>query len=311
MLMYNKFLFSDDNKRYHTLSYHLKKIFGGRVFKAVIDAGLLCPNASSGGCSYCIENGSEFSHSSSLSIAEQLKLERERIYSKHGEVGLIAYFQAGTNTNAPIDKLRQIYEEALNCDGVVGLSIATRPDCISQELYPYLGELAKRTYLTVELGLQSSHDTTLACINRGHTVECFCEAHQQLKAHGVRTCVHLINGLPGETESEMLATAQFVAKQAPSAVKLHLLHIMEGTALAEQYQRGEFEALSQEEYVRIVCEQLRFFSSDVVIERITGDGSRQRLIAPKWSLNKLQVLADIDKYLQTKDICQGDRAIDA
>lgn len=305
------FPYSDDNKRYHTLSYHLKKTFCGRVFKAVIDAGLNCPHAITGGCTYCVENGSEFSHSSSLSITEQLKLERERIFSKYGDVGLIAYFQAGTNTNADFEKLKQLYEEALSCDGVVGLSIATRPDCISQKLYPYLGELAKRTYLTVELGLQSSHNTTLARINRGHTVECFCEAHQQLKAHGVRTCVHLINGLPGETESEMLATAQFVAKQAPSAVKLHLLHIMEGTVLAEQYRNREFEEMSQSDYVKTVCEQLRFFSYDVVIERITGDGSRQRLIAPKWSLNKLQVLADIDKYLQTKDICQGDRAIDA
>jgi radical SAM protein (TIGR01212 family) len=303
--MSNSFQFSDDNKRYHTLSYHLKKTFGGRVFKAVIDAGLVCPHAATGGCTYCVENGSEFSHSSSLSITEQLQLERERIYSKYGEVGLIAYFQAGTNTNAPFERLKQLYEEALSCDGVVGLSIATRPDCISQELYPYFEELAKRTYLTVELGLQSSHNSTLARINRGHTVECFCEAHQQLKACGVRTCVHLINGLPSETESDMLATAQFVAKQAPSAVKLHLLHIMEGTVLAEQYQRGEFEALSQEKYVRIVCEQLRFFSPDVVIERITGDGSKQRLIAPKWSLNKLQVLADIDKYLQINNIYQG------
>lgn len=304
--MSNEFLFSDDNKRYHTLSYHLKKIFGGRVFKAVIDAGLVCPHAATGGCIYCVENGSEFSHPSSLSITEQLQLERERIYSKYGEVGLIAYFQAGTNTNAPIDKLRQIYEEALNCDGVVGLSIATRPDCIAPQLYPYLGELAKRTYLTVELGLQSAHNATLARINRGHTFECFCEAHRLLKQHGVRTCVHLINGLPGEAFKDMLQTAKLVGKENPSAVKLHLLHIMEGTAFAEQYRNGEFDAMSQSEYVKTVCEQLCYFSPETVIERITGDGSKQRLIAPKWSLNKLQVLADIDKYLQINNISQGE-----
>lgn len=303
--MSNEFQFSDDNKRYHTLSYNLKKTFGGRVFKAVIDAGLVCPHAATGGCIYCVENGSEFSHPSSLSITEQLQLERERIYSKYGEVGLIAYFQAGTNTNAPFERLKQLYEEALSCDGVVGLSIATRPDCIAPELYPYLGELAKRTYLTVELGLQSAHNATLKRINRGHTFECFCEAHNQLKQHGVRSCVHLINGLPGESFDDMLKTAQIVAREEPNAIKLHLLHIMEGTALAEQYRSGEFETLDQEDYVKIVCEQLRFFHPQTVIERITGDGSRQRLIAPKWSLNKLQVLADIDKYLQTNDILQG------
>ena len=304
--MKSPFLFSDSNKRYHTLNYHLKHLFCGRVFKAVIDAGLHCPHTALGGCTYCIENGSEFSHSSTLSITQQLQLEQTRICSKYGDTKLIAYFQAGTNTNADLSFLKSLYEEALNFKNVVGLSIATRPDCLAPELFPFLEELSKRTYLTIELGLQSAHNSTLERINRGHTYECFCDTHRKLVNCGIRTCVHLINGLPGESADDMIATARLLSKENPKAVKLHLLHIMEGALIAEQYRNNEFTALSQEDYVKIVCEQLRYFSPEVVIERITGDGSKQRLIAPKWSLNKLQVLADIDKYLEKNNICQGD-----
>lgn len=299
----NKFIYSNDNKRYHTLNYHIKSVFGRRIFKASLDGGFTCPNK--GGCTYCISGGSEFSADSRISVTEQIRLERERIHKKYENVDLIAYFQANTNTYAPLERLKRLYEEALACENVVGLSVATRADCIADDVLDYLEELSKRTYFTVELGLQTIHDKTAEKINRGHSFECFLETYKKLKERNIRVCVHLINGLPGETFEMMVETAKVVGNLKPDAVKIHLLHIMQGTVMHKQFLNGEFEEMAFDDYIKTVCTQLTYLPAETVIERITGDGSKDKLVAPLWSKDKIRVLGTIDKYMADNDLCQG------
>lgn len=299
----NKFKYSNDNKRYHTLNYHIKSVFGRRIFKASLDGGFTCPNK--GGCTYCVSGGSEFSADSKISISEQIRLERERIHKKYQDVDLIAYFQANTNTFAPLEKLKSLYEEALECENVVGLSVATRADCIEDDVLDYLEELSKRTYFTVELGLQTVFDETAERINRGHTFECFLNTYKKLKERNIRVCIHLINGLPGETFEMMVETAKVVGSLKPDAVKIHLLHIMQGTVMHKQFLNGEFEEMSFDDYIKTVCTQLTYLPAETVIERITGDGSKDKLVAPLWSKDKIRVLGTIDKYMNDNDLYQG------
>ena len=298
-----KFKYSSDNKRYHTLNYHIKNVFGRRVFKATLDAGFSCPNK--GGCTYCTSGGSEFSPDSKIPVKEQIKLERERIHKKYPDIDIIAYFQANTNTFAPLEKLKQLYEEALSCENVVGLSIATRADCIEDDVLDYLEELSKRTYLTVELGLQTIHDKTAEKINRGHSFECFLKTYKRLKEKNIRVCVHLIDGLPGETFEMMVETAKVIGGLKPDAVKIHLLHIMQGTVMHKQYLNGEVEEMAFDDYITTVCTQLTYLPEETVIERITGDGSKDKLVAPLWSKDKIRVLGTIDKYMADNNIYQG------
>lgn len=305
----NPFLFSDDNKRYHTLYYHLKHTFGKRMVKAVIDAGFTCPNIDgskgSGGCTYCVSGAAEFTLSSSYSVKYQLEKERQRILKKFDDAGIIAYFQSHTNTYKDIDFLKGIYEEAISQPFVEGISIATRADCLDDEKISYLSNLSKKTYLTVELGLQTIFDETAEKINRCHSFDEFLVSYKKLKENGIRTAVHIINGLPGENYEMMLETAKVVGKLKPDALKIHLLHIMEGTKIAKQFENAEFDALTYDEYIKIVCNQLSYIPVETVIERITGDGSKDKLIAPLWSKNKIAVLGGIDKYLFENNLYQG------
>lgn len=302
------FEYSSDNKRYHTLSYHLKSLFGGRVFKAAIDAGFTCPNIDGrrgyGGCTYCAAGAGEFTHKGS--VAEQMAKERERILKKHENAKLIAYFQAHTNTYAPLEVLREVYSEALLCEGVCGISIATRPDCIENETMEYLARLSKETYLTVELGLQTAHDETAEKINRGYDFAVFEDTFYRLKEKRIRTCVHLIDGLIGESEDMMIKSAEALSKMRPDAVKIHLLHVLKGTRCAEEYEKGLIKTLEKDEYVKIVVEQIRRLSPECVIERVTGDGKKEELIAPRWSEAKISVLAAIDRRFAELDAVQGD-----
>ncbi|MBQ8003116.1 MAG: TIGR01212 family radical SAM protein [Clostridia bacterium] len=298
------FEYATDNKRYHTLNYHLKDMFGRRVFKASLDAGFTCPNKASGGCSYCKDGSGEFTLPGSIS--EQLKSEYERISKKWGDVKLIAYFQANTNTFAPLGILKDKYEEALAFPNVVGLSIATRPDCLEDDVLDYLEAISKRTYLTVELGLQTANDKTAKLINRGYNFDVFEKAFYALKARGIRVVVHVINGLIGENREDMLNTIKVLSKMKPDGVKIHLLHVLKGTACEKEYKEGLLTPLEKDEYIDITVEQIRLLDKRCVIERVTGDGKKESLIAPLWSLDKISVLGGIDKCFAQKAAFQGD-----
>ena len=303
------FSYTLDNKRYHTLNYHLIQTFGQKVYKAVIDAGFSCPNidgrVGTGGCAYCLSGASEFTNDATFSITEQLEKERKRIEQKHKNPKLIAYFQAHSNTYADIKTLRQKYDEALKFPDVVGLSIATRPDCIDEEISDMLSEYAKRTYITVELGLQTTNDKTANEFNRGYTYETFLTAYNMLKAKNIRVCVHIINGLMNETKDDMINTAKTVGKLKPDAVKIHLLHVLRGTKYEKEYQEKRLVPMDKEAYINTVIRQLEYLPETTVIERITGDGSKENLIAPLWSLDKISVLGSIDKEMNAMNTYQG------
>ena len=303
------FAYATDNKRYHTLHYHLQQTFGERLYKAAINAGFSCPNIDGtkgvGGCSFCLGGAGEFAGNSACSVTEQLKSEQTRIYQKYGTVGLIAYFQVHTNTYADLDTLSRRYEEALAFPNVKGLSIATRPDCINEENTDLIARLSEQSYITVELGLQTVHDATARAFGRGYDYDVFSKAYALLKSKGIRTCVHLINGLPAETREMMVQTAKAVGKLRPDAVKLHSLHILKNTRIEKQYLSGELVPLRKDQYIDIVCRQLEVLPPETVIERITGDGPKNALLAPKWSLDKISVLAGIDKELESRATMQG------
>ena len=302
----NPFPYSDSIKRYRTYDHYLRHRFGGKCFKVSLDGGFTCPNRDgtkgSGGCTFC--GGSFQAASRSLPIPEQFALQKELLGRKWKDASrYIAYFQSFTNTYAPVDVLREKYETALAEEGVVGLSIATRADCLADDVVACLRGLHERTYLTVELGLQTVHDETARRIRRGHTYAEFLEGYRKLE--GLNVCVHLINGLPGEDRAAMLETAETVAALRPHAVKLHLLYVIEGTEMAREYRRGEFRTLTQEEYIDITVSQLERFAPETVIGRVTGDGEKETLIAPLWSLKKFVVLNGLDKEFLRRGTCQG------
>ena len=305
----NPFSFSLDNKRYHTLNFYYQTQFGERVCKAAINAGFTCPNLDGtvdfGGCSFCDGGAGEFTNEASLSVVEQLEKEKERIFKKYGAVPLVAYFQVHTNTYAPVAVLERKYLEALAFPDVVGLAIGTRADCINEENIRLLKMLSKQYHLTVELGLQTVHDETARTFGRGYDYDVFLSAYSRLKEAGIRVCVHLINGLPGETRDMMVETARKVGKLCPDAVKIHLLHILKGTRIEEDYISGALMPLRKDQYIDIVCRQLEVLPPETVIERITGDGASEKLLAPKWSLDKISVLAGIDKELFMRGTYQG------
>jgi len=308
--MKNDFKYSNDNKRYHTWNYHLREKFGGKVFKVSLNAGFGCPNKDGtkgfGGCTYCSSSGSgDFAGKPQESIKEQFESVKASLHKKWKEAKYIPYFQANTNTYAPLDILKEKFEEALSFPNIVGMSIATRADCLSDEVVDYLADISKRTYLIVEIGLQTVFDQTGERINRGHTYAEFLEGYSKLKARGINICVHLINGLPGETKEMMIESARQVAQLEPHCVKLHLLHILKNTKIAEEYARGEFTLLTLEEYVDIIVSQLELFSEETIIQRLTGDGGKETLIGPLWSLKKFVVLNEIDKEMMRRNTFQG------
>ena len=298
------------NKRYYSFNQHLREKFGEKVFKVSLDAGFTCPNRDGtlgrGGCIYCSERGSgDFAGERGASIAAQFAEVRERLKQKWPSAKYLAYFQAYTNTYAPVPRLREVYEQALAQENVVGLSISTRADCLADDVLGYLGELNQTTYLWVELGLQSSHDRTLKYLNRGHTYEQFLRGLERLHALGIRVCAHIILGLPGESRADMLETARAVAGMPLQGIKIHLLHILRGTPLAAAYQARPFELLGKEEYVSLVADILEILPPGMVIQRLTGDGPPADLIGPLWSRRKWEVLNALDAELERRNSRQG------
>lgn len=311
--MINNFKYTLDNKRYHTWNYHLQQKFGGKVFKVSLNAGFTCPNIDGskgvGGCIYCSESGSgDFAGNPKEDILLQFEEVRKRMHEKWPRAKYIPYFQAHTNTYAPVEVLKEKFEPVLGLPDVVGLSIATRADALKDDVVEYLWELSKRTYLVVELGLQTVFDKTGELINRCHTYAEFLEGYNKLKERGINICVHLIMGLPGETREMMTESVRKTAELKPHAIKLHLLHVLKNTRLADMYKRGEFKVLTREEYVDIIVDALELIPEDIIIQRLTGDGARDSLIAPLWSLKKFCVLNEIDKEMVRRNCYQGCRA---
>ncbi len=308
----NPFPFSDSNKRYYTYDYYMKNKHGGKCAKIPLDAGFTCPNidgkCGSGGCIYCSGRGSgDSAESPALSITEQYNIMRERLSKKWSTDRCIAYFQAHTNTYAPLSVLKEKFEEAISLPGVCELGIATRADCLPNEVISYIDSLTDRISVTVELGLQSTFDETAAVINRGHTYTEFCDGYFRLRNGAPRAdvCIHLIFGLPGEDKSMMLENVRRVAELHPRQVKLHLLHVIKGTALAKLYESGSYTPMERQDYIDTVCEALTLLPEDTVIGRLTGDGMADSLLAPMWSLKKVSVINDIDKKMYSDGIFQG------
>ena len=300
-------------KRYYSLKYFLGQKFGQKVYKISINAGFSCPNrdgtAGTEGCIFCSSHGSgDFAGCHSRSITEQL-IENTKgirdLSDKHGITQYIAYFQAFTNTYANINELREKYYEALSVPGIVGIAIATRPDCLGKDVLNLLYELSKKTYLWIELGLQTIHQNTAEFIRRGYPLLCFEESLNNLRKLGIDTVCHLILGLPNENRKHILSSVKYISKKDIQGVKLHLLHVLENTSLAKLYLNNEFALLSKEQYVRLVVDCLEILHSDIVIHRLTGDGPKDILLGPEWSKNKIDVLNSIEKELTARDSWQG------
>ena len=301
----NPFPFSDTNKRYYTYDYYLRKRFGRKCARITLDAGFSCPNidgtGGTGGCIYC--TASLFVGRTPASLAEQFAERRAVENKKWPDSASIVYFNAGTNTYAPTGELRRLFFDSLSFPDVVGLAVATRADAISDGTLSLLRELNERTFLVVELGLQTVHDATAELINRGHDYARFLETYRRLE--GLNVCVHIINGLPGEDRDMMLETAREIAGLCPMMVKIHMLYVSRGTPLASMWEKGGLRLLSRDEYARITCDQLELLPPDTVIGRLTGDGERASLLAPEWTLKKLVVTNEIDKLLAARNSYQG------
>lgn len=307
------FAYSFGFKRYYTQDYYLKKTFGQKVFKVPVNAGFTCPNRDGtkglGGCTYCSELGSgDFAGDVRLSIAEQFHQVKAKLHTKWPDAAYIVYFQAFTNTYGSTERVREMLTAAVALEGVVGISISTRPDCIDERMAELLKEFAAQIYLEVELGLQSIHPQTALRINRCHSLAEFEAGYLLLKERGILTCIHIINGLPGESKEMMLETAQYIGSLGPHSVKIHMLHLIKGSRMAEEWEQSPWPLLELEEYVEIVCDQLELLPADTVIQRITGDGDRASLVAPLWTLKKFVVMNDVDKELLRRGSCQGRRA---
>ena len=300
------FLYTMDNKRYQTLNYFYKKKFGKKVFKVSLNLGLDCPNKVNGqGCIFCSNGSGDFAGNKEDDLITQFNEVKERMEKKWPDAYYIGYFQAGTNTYAPLDFLKKSYECILNLPNVVGLNIATRSDAISPRVMDYLEELNKKTFLTIELGLQSIHEDTLKFIRRGHSLDNFKDCVLELKKRHINVVVHIINGLPNETKEMMVETVRYLNDLGIDGIKIHMLHILRDTPLAKYYEKNKFHVLTKEEYIDVVCEQLANLDSHVVIHRITGDPKKEDLIEPTWLLKKFCVLNDIDKEMKMRDIYQG------
>ncbi|MCI8331040.1 MAG: TIGR01212 family radical SAM protein [Bacilli bacterium] len=300
------FKYSLDNKRYHTLNCFYRNKFDSKVFKVSLNAGFGCPNKINGkGCIFCKNgSGNDFRD---LDLLSQFYLVMDRIEKKWPNSKHIAYFQADTNTFASVDVLKSKFEQMLSIPSVVGLSIATRCDALDDDVLDYLSELNEKTFLTVEVGLQSSYDKTLSLINRGHTVDDFEKSIKRLQDRNIFTVVHIINGLPYESKDMMINTAKYVNSLGVQGIKIHMLFVSKGTELETLYNVKPFHILSKDEYIDIVCEQLEFLNENMVIMRITGDPLKEDIIEPRWLLKKFVVLNDIDKEMRKRDIFQGDK----
>lgn len=295
-----------DNKRYHTLNYFFKKKFGQKVFKVPLDINSTCPNQINGGCIYCSNKSVASISDNSLDILEQFENGRKIMEQKWPDSLYIPYFQSGTNTYNDKNLVKGYVDKLLMIPKVVGIDIATRPDCLSDEWLDYLEELNKKTFLIMELGLQSSNDNTLRFINRGHDSKTFKDAVDKLHERNIFVVAHIINGLPYETKEDMINTIKFVNDCKVDGIKIHMLYIAKNTPLASLYEKNKFHILTREEYIDIVCSQLRLLNEDVVVMRITGDPLLNELVAPEWLVKKFMVLNGIDQEMAKRNIYQGD-----
>ncbi|MGI5902082.1 MAG: TIGR01212 family radical SAM protein [Desulfitobacteriia bacterium] len=298
------------SKRYYSFNQHLRKVFGEKVIKVALDAGLSCPNRDGtithGGCIFCSPRGSgDFAGRRDSSIPEQFAEVRQRTLKKWPQAKYLGYFQSFSGTYGPAEYLKGLYEQALQQEDVVGLSISTRPDCLNPEILKVLEELNNKTYLWVELGLQSIHSQTLAWLNRGHDFNCFKQALQSLRERNIRVCAHIIMGLPCESRSQMLETAFQVGKLPIQGIKIHSLYVLEGTPLAEIYRREQFQLLELKEYIRLVADILEFLPPDLIIHRLMGDGPSKQVLAPAWTRQKWKVLNGIDREMSKRNSYQG------
>lgn len=303
------FPFSDDNKRYHTWNYYLKHHYGQKVAKVPLDAGFTCPNRDGtkgyGGCTYCSAAGSGDSIVTHGDLIDQFEKGYAIMARKWPNCKAMAYFQAYTNTYGPIEKLQASFVPFIEREDVCALAIATRADCLNEEKIAFLCELAKKKEIWIELGLQTIHDATAEQIHRGHTFFEFQQCVQALAPTPLKICVHLINSLPNESIEDMIESAKVVGSMPIDAVKIHMLHIMNNTQMAMQYQQHPFPLLSMKEYVDVVIQQLEVLPPSIIIQRLTGDALAKDLIAPAWTLHKIQVLNDIDKAMAKRNTWQG------
>ncbi|MEF9992547.1 MAG: TIGR01212 family radical SAM protein [Romboutsia sp.] len=305
-----KFKYAFDNKRYHTWNYDLKNTFGEKIFKVSINAGFTCPNidgaAAYGGCTYCSKEGSgDFAGNPKDNLIKQFDDIKQMMHKKWPQAKYIGYFQAFTNTYAPLEVLKEKYETILELDDVIGLSISTRPDCLPDDVVDYLAQLNERTNLWVELGLQTIHDSTSKLINRGHDYQAFINGLEKLKSRNIKVIVHIINGLPGEDYNMMMETAKAVSKMGVDGIKIHLLHVIKDTPMAKMLEKNMLTLMTQDEYVNLVCDQLEILPDTMAVHRLTGDGKRDELVGPLWSLKKWEVLNQVDDTLKERGSYQG------
>jgi uncharacterized protein len=296
------------DQRYVRFADHLRQTFGCRVHKVALDVGFTCPNRDGtvavGGCIYC--NNASFSPGNRrLSVTEQLTQGKRFLRQRYGAQKFIAYFQAYTNTYGEVHRLRDLYDAALASEDIVGLAIGTRPDCVPEPVLDLLADYAARTYLWLELGLESGHDQTLMSLNRGHTVAAFDDAIRRAQQRHLRLCAHVILGLPGESVADILATARYLAALRLDAVKLHHLHVVRHTVLEKLYHRGEVPLLSLDDYASLVVDCLEVLPPDMIIMRLMGDAPREMLVAPTWSLDKRLALRRIEQELEHRETYQG------
>ncbi|MFV0380162.1 MAG: TIGR01212 family radical SAM protein [Anaerorhabdus sp.] len=305
----NNFKFSNDNKRYHTWNYYLRNRYNSKVYKVPLDGGFTCPNrdgsVSYGGCSFCSERGSGDFVFESQSIIEQYLNGKEVMMKKWPNAKVIPYFQSYSNTYGSLDKIKSCIDPFLKLDEVVAISIGTRPDCLEDFKLNYLDKCSKEKDIWIELGLQSANDNTTSKLNRGHDFNCLKECIERIKKTNCKICIHIINGLPNENKQDMIDTAKKVNDLNIDAIKIHMLHIIKNTALANEYLLNPFKIITREEYVDIVCEQLKVLNPNIVIQRLTGDANKDDLITPKWTIKKTIVLNEIDKTMSKNNWFQG------
>ena len=297
--------------KYNTLTEYLEKRFKRKIFKVALNGNFTCPNRdgkiSTKGCIFCSPSGSgDFAGDKNDSLKKQFEEVSNMIHKKWPNAGYIAYFQANTNTYKPLDELKKLFEEAISLNkNIVAISIATRPDCLSDETIEYLSDLNRRIPVWIELGLQTIKEETAILINRGYKLEVFDDAVSRLRKHNIETIVHIINGLPHETENDMIKTVEYLNKLDIQGIKIHSLFILKGTPLEEYYYKTKFKVLSLEEYVKITSNQIALLKDNIIIHRINGDAPRDLLIEPTWSIKKLVVMNEIDKYLKVNNLYQG------
>jgi radical SAM protein (TIGR01212 family) len=298
------------DKRYHSWNHYLRGHFGGKVFKVALDGGFTCPNRDGniaiGGCTFCSARGSgDFAGSRKDDLVTQFNEIRDKQHKKWPDAKYLGYFQAYSNTYAPVEELREAYEVILEQPGVVGLSIATRPDCLPDDVVEYLAELNESTFLWVELGLQTIHEETSNLINRAHDLQCYVDGVAKLRKHNINVCSHIIYGLPGESDEMMIKTGKTVANMDVQGIKIHLLHLLKKTPMVKQYEAGLVEFLEKDRYVKLVVDTLEILPPEMSVHRITGDGPRDLMIGPMWSLKKWEVLNAIEDELRQRNTWQG------